>query len=107
MNSLHSPPPPPALNGDPCCETQNPRNAPKTFHFHDISANGTSSLHAPGNKERRPLGAYPVSPETQAPLVYEIVHMGSTLQNLGIAYDPELTRGVGFLTSLKHTLGEG
>ena len=45
--------------------------------FHDIPANGTSSLHAPGNKERGPLGAYWVSPETQAPLLYEIMNKGS------------------------------
>jgi hypothetical protein len=68
---------PPALKGHPCCETQDPHNAPKNFHFHDIPANGISLPHAPGNKDRGPLGAYPVSPETQAPLLYEIVHMGS------------------------------
>ena len=28
----------------------------KTFQFHDIPANGTSSAHAPGNKESRQMG---------------------------------------------------
>ena len=60
---------------DPTRNCDSLRSAPKTFHFHGTPSNGTSSPHAPGNMESRPMGAYPVSPEAQAPLLYDLAQL--------------------------------
>ena len=99
-NELSAQPSPP-----PFCGTEDPRNAPKTFHFHDIPANDTSSPHAPGNKDSGPRwdcmhqwGAYPVILAKAA--AYH------TLQNSGIASDPpQRTHSGGVLDITEAHLG--
>ena len=77
MNPLHRFP---TSKGTSLLRTQLLRNAPKTFHFHDIPTYGTSSPHALSNKKTGPLRAYWVRPKTNVPLLCEFckfVNMGS------------------------------